>query len=349
MSISTVSAILNNRPTCFAGEKVRKKVLEIAEELGYYPNLLYRGLRNKKTNTIGLIIPHLYYSLITIDIELLESLLWEEGYHLFIGYTTNRLEKEEALIRDFLSRRVDGIIFVVGRETELQKNKEIEKIINNKTIPLITIGRFRNLKASFISTDYFKGGYIAGKHIYESGYEKLGVLFGKDEEMFLSVKDRKDGFLEFAKEKGLEVKEYYIEKGFFNDIELLIEESERTGEKILRDKNRPDAIFTSNDDIAAGIIKSALKIGIKIPEEMGIVGFDNSMSSILSPIQITTIRQKKEEVAKKAVQSIINKIEKGEEKIIKEYIEPVLIKRETTTIIRPEKKLRGSPRVYLNI
>ncbi|MCM8773079.1 MAG: LacI family transcriptional regulator [Candidatus Omnitrophica bacterium] len=342
VSVSTVSAILNNSPFCFAGEKTRKKVIKIAEELGYYPNLLYRSLRNKKTNTIGLIIPHLYYSEITIDIELLESILWDNGYHLFIGYTRNDPKKEEALIKDFLSRRVDGIIFVIGKERN--KNKEIEKIIN-KNFPFITVGRFKNLKTDFISTDYFKGGYIAGKHLYEKGYEKLGILFGKDENSEdLTVKERKNGFLNFAKEKNLEVKEYYIEKGF-NNVENLIEESEKIGMKILKEKNRPSGIFASNDEIAVGIIKSALKLGIKIPEELGIIGFDNSLSSILSPIPITTIRQKKEVVAKRAVENIINKIGEKKEKI-EEYIEPELIERESTRI-RPENIIREKSRACL--
>lgn len=333
VSVSTVSAILNNNPTCFAGEKTRKKVIEIAEELGYYPNLLYRSLRNKKTNTIGVIIPHLYYSEVTIDIELLESILWEKGYHLFIGYTRNYIEKEEALIKDFLSRRVDGIIFVIGKEIGI--SKEIEKIIN-KNFPFITIGRFRNLETDFISTDYFKGGYIAGKHLYEKVYEKFGILFSKEENNGdLTVKDRKNGFLKFIKEKNLEVKEYYIEKGYTN-IENLIEKSEETGMKILKDKkNMKFAIFASNDEIAVGLVKSALKIGIKIPEELGIIGFDNSLSSILSPIPITTIRQKKEVVAKRAAETIIKKIERTKGKI-EEFIQPELIERESTGI-RPGK------------
>ncbi|MCM8802661.1 MAG: LacI family transcriptional regulator [Candidatus Omnitrophica bacterium] len=329
VSVSTVSAILNNNPTCFAGEKTRKKVIEIAEQLGYYPNLLYKSLRDRKTNTIGLIIPHFYYSEITVDIELLETILWGKGYHLFIGYTRNDLQKEEGLIRDFLSRRVDGIIFVVGQEREI--NKEIEKIINKK-YPFITVGRFRNLKTDFISTDYFKGGYIAGKHLYEKGYEKFGILFGEKTED-LPIEERKKGFLKFVQEKNLNIKEYYIKKDYFSNIETLIEKTEEIGMKILKDKNRPSAIFASNDEIAVGLVKSALKLSIKIPEQLGIIGFDNSLSSIISPIPITTIRQKKEVIAKRAVENIIKKIE-GKSKKIEEFIEPELIKRESTGIRR---------------
>ncbi|MFN4227259.1 MAG: LacI family DNA-binding transcriptional regulator [Candidatus Ratteibacteria bacterium] len=342
VSVSTVSAILNNNPTCFAGEKTRKKVIEIAEQLGYYPNLLYRSLRNKKTNTIGVIIPHLYYSEITVDIEILESILWKKSYHLFIGYTKNYIEKEEALIRDFLSRRVDGIIFVVGKEKGI--NKEIEKIIN-KNFPFITIGRFRDSKTDFISTDYFKGGYIAGKHLYEKGYEKFGILFGEKTED-LPIEERKNGFLKFAQEKNLDIKEYYIKKEYFSNIETLIKKTEEIGIKILKDKNRPSAIFTSNDEIAVGLVKSALKLGIKIPEQLGIIGFDNSLSSIISPIPITTIRQKKEVIAKRVAENIIKKIE-GDNKKIEEFIKPELIERDSTGI-RPERKnKRGVPRACL--
>jgi DNA-binding LacI/PurR family transcriptional regulator len=343
VSISTVSAILNNNPNCFAGEKTRKKVIEIVEELGYYPNFLYRSIRNKKTNTIGLIIPHLYYSEITVDIELLESLLWEKGYHLFIGYTKNDLKKEEGLIKDFLSRRVDGIIFVIGKGKE-NKNNEIEKIIN-RGYPFITIGRFGNLRTDFITTDYYKGGCILAEHLYKMGYRNLGVVFGKNEKCDLSIEERKRGFLEYAKEKNLVVKEYYLKSKDYTSVEELIKDSEIHGEEILKNKNRPDAIFTSNDEIAVGIIKSAIKLGIKIPDELGVAGFDNSLSSILSPVPITTIRQKKEEVAKEAVEAMIGKLEKNKIKIEK-FIEPELIKRDSTGI-RPEILYRGNPRVCL--
>ena len=105
VSVSTVSAILNNNPNCFAGEKTRRKVIETAEKLGYYPNLLYRGIRNKKTNTIGLIIPHIYYSEIRVDIEVLESLFWRKGYHLFIGYTKDDLKKRRVSYKGFFKQK----------------------------------------------------------------------------------------------------------------------------------------------------------------------------------------------------------------------------------------------------
>ncbi len=343
VSVSTVSAILNNNPNCFAGEKTRKRVIEIAEELGYYPNLLYRSIRSKKTNTIGLIIPHLYYSEITVDIELLESLLWEKGYHLFIGYTKNDLKKEECLIKDFLSRRVDGIIFVVGKEKE-NKNNEIEKIIK-RNYPFITIGRFGNLNTDFITTDYYKGGYILAEHLYQMGYRNLGVVFGKNEKSDLSIEERKRGFLEYARSKNLVVKEYYLKGKEYTSVEKLIKDSDTLGEEILENKNRPDAIFASNDEIAVGIIKSAIKLGIKIPDEFGVCGFDNSLSSILSPVPITTIRQKKEKVAKEVVKAMIRKVENNEIKIEK-FIEPELIKRDSTGI-RPESLHKGkSPGLF---
>jgi len=343
VSVSTVSAILNNNPTCFASENTRKKVIEIAGELNYYPNLLYRGIRNKKTDTIGLIIPHIYYSSMTVDIELLESLFWKKGYHLFIGYTKDDLKKEEGLIKVFLSRRVDGIIFIAGKE---DKNKEIEKIIK-RGYPFLTIGRFRNLKTDFITTDYYRGGYLLAEHLYQMGYRNLGVVFYENKISYLSTEERKRGFLEYAKEKDLVVKEYYLKGKGYTTVEQLIKDSEILGEEILKSKNRPDGIFASNDEMAAGIIKSAIKLGIKIPDELGVVGFDNSLSSVLSPIPITTIRQKREEVAKEAVETMIRKLENNKIKI-ERFIEPELIKRDSTTGVRPEILYRGNPRACLH-
>jgi len=99
----------------------------------------------------------------------------------------------------------------------------------------------------------------------------------------------------------------------------------------LKKKYRPDAVFASNDEIAAGIIKSAIKLGIRIPDELGVVGFDNSLSSILSPVPITTIRQRKEKVAEEIFKAMIKKLENNEIKI-ERLIEPELIIRDSTTL-----------------
>jgi LacI family transcriptional regulator len=343
VSVSTVSAILNNNPNCFAGEKTRRKVIETAEKLGYYPNLLYRGIRNKKTNTIGLIIPHIYYSKIRVDIEVLESLFWRKGYHLFIGYTKDDLKKEECLIKDFLSRRVDGIIFVASKENK--NNNEIKKIIE-RNCPFITIGRFEEIKTDFITTDYYKGGYILAEHLYQMGYRNFGIVFSREEKY--SLRERKRGFLEYIREKNLFVKEYYLKKNAYTSVEELIKDSEIIGEEILKKKYRPDAVFASNDEIAAGIIKSAIKLGIRIPDELGVAGFDNSLSSILSPVPITTIRQRKEKVAEEVFKAMIKKLENNEIKI-ERLIEPELIIRDSTTLkYRKKEGQYEKERVYID-
>jgi len=345
VSVSTVSAILNNNPNCFAGEKTRRKVIEIAEKLGYYSNLLYRGIRNKKTNTIGLIIPHIYYSEIRVDIEVLESLFWRKGYHLFIGYTKDDLKKEECLIKDFLSRRVDGIIFVASKENK--NNNEIKKIIERK-YPFITIGRFEEIKTDFITTDYYKGGYILAEHLYQMGYRNFGIVFSREEKYSLSLRERKRGFLEYTREKNLFVKEYYLKKNAYTSVEELIKDSEIIGEEILKKKYRPDAVFASNDEIAAGIIKSTIKLGIRIPDELGVAGFDNSLSSILSPVPITTIRQRKEKVAEEVFKAMIKKLENNEIKI-ERLIEPELIIRDSTALkYRKKEGQYEKERVYID-
>ena len=339
VAISTVSAVLNNSKNCFAGEKTRKKIIKIAEELGYHPNLLSRSLKNGKTNTVGLIIPHLYYSLITLDVELLESLLWEQGYHLFIGYTKNDQKKEEDLIREFLSRRVDGIIFVIGKERQ-NKNKEIERIIDRQ-YPFVTVGRFRNLRTDFVTTDFYNGGYKLAEHLYEMGYRNFGLVLGEDERYHPSIEERKKGFLDFLKKKNLAAKEYHLKDREIAKAEDYVKDGELFAEDILKNNHIPEAIFASNDELALGIVKGAIKHRIKIPDELGIAGFDNSLSSILSPIPITTMRQKKEEIAKETFAAIMRKLE-GKQSRIEKFVEPELIKR-VSTGIRPESLHRDNP------
>jgi len=180
-----------------------------------------------------------------------------------------------------------------------------------------------SLFTKYLPTDHYKEGDILAEHLYKMGYRNLGIVFNKKSD--LSLEERKKGFLEYANEKNLVVKKYHLKSEYYISLEKIIKYSEILGEKILKSKNKPDAIFTSNDEMAVGIIKSAIKLGIKIPDELGIVGFDNSLSSILSPIPITTIRQKKENVAKEAFEAIMRKLQNSEIKI-ERFIEPELIK-----------------------
>lgn len=329
LSVATVSDILNNNPKCFAGKKTKERVISVARELGYHPNLLYRSLRKRETHTIGLIVPNLYVNVTITNIELIELLAWDEGYHIFIGYSRNNSQKENALLKDFLSRRADGIILVVGTEG---KNMHELNYLLEKNYPFVTIGKFQNYRCSSVTTDYYAGGKMAAKHLLERGCKKLGI-FGYTKTADFHGRVRKDGFKDTVRDYGMETEEFDVFENMGDLVlssDVLIKRSFLKALEILHGKHSFDGIFASNDDIALGLINAALRLGVKIPEELAVVGFDDSPSALASIVPITTIRQKREEIARNAFKILKEKIQKGSDKLITKKIRPELIVRSST-------------------
>lgn len=321
---STVSAVLNDKSTCFASEATKKKIITAAKELGYHPNLLYRGLRSRKTNTIGLIAPNLHVNVTVASIEIIESLAWESGYHLFIGYSQNDPAKEEALLKDFVSRRVDGIILIVGREG---KNRAELRYISSHSFPLVTIGKLTDFESYFVSTDYYLGGAMAARHLKQLGHKDVGVIATAGWEQ-----QRIAGFKNAGAEEKLKVEEAYLDinRDTIIPMEQLIQKSYEISKKILNDKKKLSAFFAANDEIGLGLIKAAMEMGLNIPEDLSVIGFDDSLAAAFSPIPLTTIRQCREKISQKAFEVLVDKIENKTEKLHQELIPPELVIRSST-------------------
>jgi DNA-binding LacI/PurR family transcriptional regulator len=341
LSVTTISDILNKNPKCFAGEKTKEKVFKIADEIGYHPNLLSRSMRAKRTYTIALIFPNLHTNVTLANIELIEKLAWEKNFHVFIGYSQNNIKKEEELLKDFVSRRVDGIILIVGGEGE--NRSELGYLIEHN-YPFVTIGKFRNYKASFVTTDYYLGGQLAAEYFYKLGFKKVAVFsflpWGKKGSEPLGDETRRSGFNDKALEYGMSVEgcNLFVKRGMETlpiQMEELVTKSFTEAEKVLKQKNRPEAIFARNDDIALGIIKAALKLGLKIPEDLSVIGFDDSPSSFFSPVPITTVRQEREQISRRAFEILIKKMDTSSKDIIGEVIPPKLIIRSSTIREKP--------------
>jgi DNA-binding LacI/PurR family transcriptional regulator len=345
LSIATVSDILNHNPKCFAGEKTKETVFKVSEKLGYHPNLLYRNLRKRETHTIGLIIPDIYVNVTVANAEIIESLAWEEGYHVFIGYSHNNPEKENALLKDFVGRRVDGIILVVGRESN--DMPELRYLLRNN-YPLVTIGRFENYRCRFVTTDYYAGGQMAARHLLERGCKKLAFIGSSRVSNYLKYQ-RKAGFKDTVMEYGMQPEEFYILKGGEDAVTssgILIKESFKKTYEILQENRSIDGVFASNDDIALGCINAALSLGLDIPEEMAVVGFDDSPSAIAGLVPITTIHQKKEEISRIAFKMLHERIQKRSGRTVSRTIKPELVVRSSTDSRRDIMKDMGINEKY---
>jgi len=315
VSPSTVSRALNGFPGI--SEKTRERIVEIARKLNYRPN--YRGqiLTTQSTKNIGLLITDITNPFFPELVMGAEEYASKSGYTVLLGNTSESEEKETNYL-DFFSRGpVDGIIISASRVS----NEHII-MLAEEGLPIVVINRIlEHPKISYVSTDMEKGGYLATMHLLRLGHSKIAFINGpKHSEV---SQRRLEGYKKALKEVGVDYNPDLIsfnvpisESGYKEAIKLLC-----TGEA-------PTAIFTYNDVMAFGVIKAAKELGIKIPEELSVVGFDDIFFSSFTDPPLTTIKQFKEELGRMAVELLFKLMEGERESLL---IEPELIIRNTTS------------------
>jgi LacI family transcriptional regulator len=316
VSYATVSRALNGR----AGvkEDTRKLILEEAKKMGYQPNAIARGLVLKYTHTLALVIPDItnpFFPEIARGVEDAASLL---GYSIFLCNTNWDVEKEKQYLKMLQEKRVDGVILHPAFGVE-------EEHYNDFNIPIVLLNRIPSMgNYSSIEVDNVRGGFLAAKHLIEAGYKKLAFIGGS--ESSFSNSERQVGFKLALNKYKLKVDESLILSGSFKSksgYDNLL--------KLIKSDNIPDAVFAGNDLIALGILHCAQEQGLRVPEDLGIIGFDDIPYADLPQVQLTTIAQPKYQMGKYAIELLLKELNDKTKREIKRIIlEPELIIRKTT-------------------
>ncbi len=272
LSTSTVSRALRDAPD--VGEETRKAVKALAEELDYQPNMLALSLLKKQTNTIGLIIPNLDYVLATM-VKGIDEVALEAGYTVMVCQSDESFGREIVNTKRLLDSLVDGFIISVSSETMIFEH--IKKIQVKKK-PLVLFDRVINsINAPKIRLDNFEGGRIATQHLIDQGYKKIALLAGPEN---LSISnERKDGYLQTLKQNKIKTDKNFIIHCDFNQEYAYI-----AAKELLAMKQRPDAIFCISDRLAIGAMLAIKEAGLKMPKDIGLVGFNNEpITKLLTP------------------------------------------------------------------
>lgn len=323
VSISTVSRVLNM--SGYTSEKTKEKVLHAVKKLGYTGSLVAAAMIKKQTLTLGLIIPdikNIFHSDLTRAIEDGAN---SHGFNIFLCNTDNNLQKEVEYIHLLIAKGVDGIIFS-SPEVKDKNIKEVKEKFPD--LPIVILGsKFHNLTVNEILVDNFDGGYRATSHLLEKGHKDIAFISGGIDS-YSSI-ERHKGYKFALNESGIPINDdfvifdrFYIESGYKNAL------------KLLQKNKRPTAIFAGSDSIAVGIYKAARELNIKIPEQLSVVGFDDSQyAEILSPM-LTTIHTPIKEMGQRAIEIIVKSLK--EKKIFKEtlMLYPTLVERESTMAVR---------------
>lgn len=285
LTTSTVSRILNNRG--YISDKARQRVDDAMKKLDYYPNEMARALRGKSTNTIGLIVPHIRHPYFSEMISNLEYQASKNGYKILLFNSQSIHEKAIEHVNTCVGNRVAGIILCSGTIPVWS--------FDGAGVPVITMERFLENGTASVECDNRQGGALAAEKLISCGCRHL-LHVGSVAGISMPADLRAEGFREVCEKEKVSYRKLVTEKHHYNNMEY-----EGLLENILREYPETDGIFVSSDVIGAQTLQICRKLGIKVPEQMKIVGFDDvSLASLTTP-QLTTIHQPIAEMAETAI------------------------------------------------
>lgn len=321
ITAATVSRALNGNPKI--SEATRQLVSDTAKEMNYEQNKLALALKSGKSYNVGVIVPRIDSNFFASVIRGIEEELYPKGYHVIICQTHDQKSVEIENINSLLNAQVDGILMSISNSGP-EENQSFDRLIK-KNVPLIFFDRKKEIEGvSSVTIDDFKGGYQATQHLIDQGCRRIAHLSN----------NRK---IEIFKNRYLGYKQAIIDNGLEFDESLVIETTSRVAEgskstKVLLDmETPPDAIFSSSDFVALGAIQEIKSRGLKIPEDICVVGFANEPFTRFMELSITSVDQSPVEMGRIAAQVFMEEVNKSKK-----------IKTQKQVVLTPELMIRKS-------
>jgi DNA-binding LacI/PurR family transcriptional regulator len=300
VSTQTVSRVINNRPDVLP--QTRARVQKTVIELGYAPNVIARSLSRGRSNTLGIVGFGLQYFGSTSVLTGIEHKINELGYSLLLSLLDQfESARIDAILDNLLSRQVEGIIWAVPGQDQLLEwvTAKTEKL----PVPLVYLNKSRYDDHVVVSVDNHYGGLLATQHLVEQGYQRIGIITGPSD--WWEAQEREKGWRQALQETG-----------FVGDLDLLKVNGDWSaasgdiGLNALYEKCPDlDAVFVSNDQMALGALQAARRLGLRVPQDLGLVGFDDIPEAAYFYPSLTTVRQSTEKLGALAVETIDNLIQ----------------------------------------
>lgn len=271
---------LNDHPAISAATKAA--VLETAKRLNYQQNKLASSLRSGRTNVIGIIVPSLDTSFFSSVVHGIEKVMNENGYSMLLYQTGESLKQEQKGIETFLQARVDGIISSVSGEIE---GREFYEQISKRQVPLLFFDRAINeLPVPSVTINDYQAGFVATEHLIKEGYKHI-AHFTSDQNLTI-FKERFRGYRDALEKYDLSMNEDMICKG-----RLSLEFGKESVTRLLEKEKDFDAVFAAEDYTAMGALQVLLERGIKVPQQMGVMGFANEAFGAFVTPSLSTVDQ----------------------------------------------------------
>lgn len=316
-TVGTISKALQNREGI--SPKTRENIIRAAREVGYIANAQAGGLRSGSSKTVAIIVSDIANPLFAIEIKQCVQALEANGYRAIVMDTEERADREEQAIISALSKNVDGVLVC-----PTQKSKESIQLLQKNGMPFVLLGRrFQDLDADYIVCDDEKGGYLAGKHLAELGHRRI-LLITADPCISSSL-ERLRGFERAMRECGIEI-----------DPRLILQ-SDATGQeagcmvcRAMDDGLNFTAVFSFSDYIAWEIIYSLNQRGVRIPQDLSVMGFDDVQSHMRFPPPLTTVHFPKRMISNLSVELLLRRIRGDAGDTVHTVLDTYLVPRETT-------------------
>ncbi|MGC4043844.1 MAG: LacI family DNA-binding transcriptional regulator [Armatimonas sp.] len=317
VSVTTVSVVLNNsdRPV---RDELRARVIEVAERLNYHPSALARSLVRQKSNTIGIVLGEVeegilgnYYAAGVLAGVFARAQRFGLDLHLFtMGWTGDRPAQR------VMAQQPDGVLVVAP-----SYHSPIAPDLQSVGLPVVSISTPGDKSIPFVDIDNIAGTRLALQHLIDLGHTRIGhVIAGETQ---YSVFARRDEFIRFLKEKNIPVREdWLITRSFEPEV------IRTTVKELLLRKDRPTALFCTNDGLALQTLLAASEAGVRVPEELSVIGFDDFPSAVQLAPPLTTVRQPFQQVGAEAVELLLERMAGGTN--LHRYIIPELIIRSST-------------------
>ncbi len=320
VSPSTVSRAMDERHP-FSRSTTAARVKEVARRIGYTPNSSAASLRRQSTRTIGVVVPRLTDTVMAMLYEEIAAACRDRGLHALVATTHDEAAAELVQGRLLLDRLVDGLVLTMAR---LDAESDIVRELAAREIPYALALRTDGRGPAAVGDDRL-GGYLAARHLIDLGHRRIAVIAGPSHAS--SALGRQEGYRAALRDAGLGVDERLVRPSGFS-----MESGERIATELLSEltgAERPTAVMTVNDNTAVGVLAAARRLGIAVPAELSLVGYNDTPLAARLPIPLTSVRVPLREIGRGAVDILLRAID-GKPADSAVYA-PTLIPRESST------------------
>jgi LacI family transcriptional regulator len=299
ISQATVSKVLRDHPDI--GEKTRHRVLERIKELDYQPNSLARSLVTGRSYLIGLVVPSLLHPFFAEVALSLSSVIRGHGYSLIVSSSEEDTELEKEEISRLLGRRLDALVIASsGLDTE-----QFERM-NAKAQPYVLIDRhLTGLSANFVGINDEMAGILATSHLMDMGCTRVAHIRGQDNSTGIG---RFEGYRQALRLRGIAYSEDYVVRRNYVDTETTRQGAEAM-RQLLEREPRPDGVFCFNDPLAIGAMSTILEAGLRIPEDIALIGCGNLPNNDCLRVPLSSIDQQSDMIGRRTAELVLNLIE----------------------------------------